>query len=88
MDLYFGKNLDITIQGSNAIKLLEFYEYVCLFYSLEYGIYKIASCQEIIKAIDKYCSEKKLSELYFDSVDREIIRCIIDKNYFSNLKTL
>lgn len=81
MDVYFGDNLDIIITDSIVIKLLEFYEYVCLFYSLEYGIYKIASCQEIIKAIDKYCSEKKLSELCFDSVDRENIRCLIDKNY-------
>ena len=85
MDLFFGENSDITIKGSIGIKLLEFYEYVCSFYSIEFGIYKIASCQEVIKAIDKYCSEKKLSELYFDSVDRENIRFLIDKNYY-NLK--
>lgn len=79
--IFLNDNSELEITDCKALKLLQFYEYVCEFYSLEFGIYKIASCQKIVQAVDKYYSDKTDSDCYFDSVDRENIRCLLENNY-------
>lgn len=67
---------------SNLIKEIKiFQEYVLSFYNDKTGIYPIASKSEIIDAVDLYLGDVKLSEIYFDSIDRERVRCILEPSY-------
>ena len=64
-----------------ASEILEFYNYVIEFYNNENGIYPIATKDEIINAVNQYLESKPLSEIYFDSVDRESVRTILQPTY-------
>ena len=59
----------------------EFYEYVFSFYNNETGIYPIATTERIVEAVNQYLESKPLSEIYFDSFDRESVRMIIQPEY-------
>lgn len=59
----------------------EFYDYVLSFYNNIDGVYKIATPERIVEAINEYLESKPLSEIYFDSFDRESVRTIIEPDY-------
>jgi hypothetical protein len=59
----------------------EFYDYVWSFYNLENGIYPLASDKEIQLACNKFLESKNLDKIYFDSIDREAVRKILQPNY-------
>lgn len=66
----------------NYPKLIsEFYALCIGFYSFENGIYKIATKEAIIEAVEKYIESKPLAEIYFDSFDREEVRVILEPDY-------
>lgn len=58
-----------------------FYGYVIEFYNNVNGIYPIASRKRIIQAVNQYLETKPLSEIMFDSFDRELVRQIIQPGY-------
>ena len=64
---------------AEEIKL--FHEYVWLFYNLESGLYPIATDKRIQEAVNQYLESKPLSQIYFDSLDRESVRQIIQPEY-------
>ena len=64
-----------------ADKIQSFYEYVYKFYNHEDGLYPLTDMQTIISACNQYLESKPLSEIYFDSFDREEVRMIIDPEY-------
>ncbi len=57
----------------------EFYKYVNSFYNLHTGIYPIATKESIHRCVNFYLESKPLSEIYFDSFDREQVRVLIGK---------
>lgn len=59
----------------------EFYNYVGEFYNKHTGIYPIASNERIWQACNEYLESKPLSQIEFDSYDREMVRKIIEPNY-------
>jgi len=59
----------------------EFHEYVWEFYHKDHGIYKIADTKRIIQAVNQYLESKPLSQIEFDSFDRESVRMIIEPSY-------
>lgn len=66
----------------NYDKLIkEFYEYVWSFYNLKTGIYPIATDERIKQAVNEYLESKPLSQIEFDSIDRELVRKIIQPEY-------
>ena len=78
-DKNFTVKLNENLLGLNMI---EFYETVCSWYSTEFGMEKIASCEQICRAIDFYYKDKKVSDMYFDSVDREnVLQLILDNTF-------
>jgi hypothetical protein len=62
-------------------QIKEFYEYVWTFYNSESGIYPIASDDVIQRSVNQYLESKLLSEIYFDSHDREMVREIIQPSF-------
>lgn len=66
----------------NYSKLIsEFYTYCNEFYNDETGIYPIATEKRIVEAVNQYLESKPLSQIYFDSFDRECVRKIIQPDY-------
>ena len=61
--------------------ILNFYNYVIDFYNNESGIYPIASHEEIVNAVNQFLESKPLSEIYFDSIDRETVRTILQPTH-------
>ena len=61
--------------------IAEFVGYVTSFYNDEDGIYPIATKNRIKEAVNIYLETKPLSEIYFDSFDREAVRKIIQPSY-------
>ena len=59
----------------------EFYVYCWQFYNLDTGIYKIATAKRIQEAVNEYLASKPLSKIEFDSIDRELVRKIIEPDY-------
>ena len=64
-----------------SIEIQKFYNYLLDFYHIEDGIYPIASTQRIVEAANEYLESKPLSQIYFDSLDRESVRKIIEPSY-------
>ena len=64
-----------------AEKIEFFYEYVHEFYNDQNGIYPIATTKRIIQAVNEYLETKPLSQIMFDSFDRELVRQIIQPSY-------
>ena len=63
------------------VLIKEFYDYVVSFYNNIDGVYKIATRERIIEAVNQYLESKPLGEIYFDSFDREQVRMIIEPDY-------
>ena len=61
--------------------IAEFVGYVTAFYNDKDGIYPIATKKRIKEAVNIYLESKSLSEIYFDSLDREQVRKIIQPSY-------
>ena len=61
--------------------IAEFVGYVTAFYNDKDGIYPIATDKRIREAIAIYLESKPLSQIYFDSFDREAVRKIIQPSY-------
>ena len=58
-------------------EIKDFYNYVFSFYEIKKGLYPIADKQRIIEAVNQYLESKPLSQIYFDSLDRENVRDIL-----------
>lgn len=63
------------------VLIKEFYDYVLSFYNDVDGVYPIATKERIIDAVNQYLESKLLSEIHFDSFDRESVRMIIEPEY-------
>lgn len=64
-----------------ANEIQKFYKYVSDFYNNVDGIYPIATKERILEAVNQYLESKPLSEIHFDSFDRESVRMIIEPDY-------
>lgn len=64
-----------------ANEIQKFYKYVSDFYNNVDGIYPIATKERILEAVNQYLESKPLSEIYFDSFDRESVRMILEPDY-------
>lgn len=64
-----------------ANEIQKFYKYVSDFYNNVDGIYPIATKERILEAVNQYLESKPLSQIYFDSFDRESVRMIIEPDY-------
>ena len=64
-----------------ANEIQKFYKYVYDFYNNVDGIYPIATKERILEAVNQYLESKPLSQIYFDSFDRESVRMIIEPDY-------
>ena len=66
----------------NYVKeIKEFQIYVWEFYNDKNGLYPIANSIEIQDAVMKYMESKPLTEIEFDSFDREEVRTILQPTY-------
>jgi hypothetical protein len=61
--------------------LEEFNQYCNDFYNQYYGVYPIASSEQIEAAIGEYLTEPHPFEIQFDSIDRENVRMILEPSY-------
>lgn len=61
--------------------IADFCKYCNEFYNDEIGIYPIATEKRIVEAVNQYLESKPLSQIYFDSFDRECVRKIIQPDY-------
>ncbi len=61
---------------------INYFENYCNdFYNIKSGLYPIATKQEIKDAIKIFLLTNDYKKIYFDSLDRERVRLILDKNY-------
>jgi hypothetical protein len=68
-------------KGDFLSELNKFIEYCNGFYNIKDGIYPIATKDEIINAVGEYLTEPHQIEIQFDSIDREMVRKIIEPEY-------
>jgi hypothetical protein len=61
--------------------LEEFNQYCNDFYNQYYGVYRIASSEQIEAAIGEYLTEPHPFDIQFDSIDRENVRMILEPSY-------
>jgi hypothetical protein len=61
--------------------LEEFNQYCNDFYNQYYGLYPIASSEQIEAAIGEYLTEPHPYDIQFDSIDREKVREILEPGY-------
>jgi hypothetical protein len=61
--------------------LEEFNQYCNDFYNQYYGLYPIASSEQIEAAIGEYLTEPHPYDIQFDSIDREKVREILQPGY-------
>ena len=61
--------------------LEEFNQYCNDFYNQYYGLYPIASSEQIEDAIGEYLTEPHPYDIQFDSIDREKVREILQPGY-------
>jgi len=64
-----------------AEEIKEFYKNIWKFYNIKTGIYPIATDKKIQQAVNQYIESKPLSQIHFDSFDREQVRTILKPNY-------
>ena len=62
-------------------EIQNFYNYCYEFYNNKTGIYPIATIERLVEAVNQYLESKLLSEIHFDSFDRESVRMIIEPEY-------
>jgi hypothetical protein len=61
--------------------LEQFNQYCNDFYNEHYGVYPIASSEQIEDAIGEYLTEPHPFDIQFDSIDREKVREILEPTY-------
>jgi hypothetical protein len=61
--------------------LEQFNQYCNDFYNEYYGVYRIASSEQIEDAIGEYLTEPHPYDIQFDSIDREKVREILQPGY-------
>jgi hypothetical protein len=61
--------------------LKQFNHYCNDFYNEYYGVYRIASTDQIEAAIGEYLTQPHEYEIQFDSIDREKVREILEPGY-------
>jgi hypothetical protein len=67
---------------SKLTKEIKQFNQLCYsFYNYSNGIYPIATKEVIEYAVMEYVKSKPLSQIYFDSFDREEVRTIIQPSY-------
>ena len=59
------------------VDLANFVTYCKEFYHIDYGLYPLATSNEIENAIGEYLTEPHTIDIQFDSIDRENVRDII-----------
>ena len=62
-------------------QIKDFYKYVDSFYNKWYGVYRLTEKETIIAACDDYLFSMDLTEVAFDSIDRERVREVLEKKY-------
>ena len=73
MDLALNKVKDMNIIAS---EIIEFEKYCLDFYG-EGGINTLGTSEQVVNAVNEYLSSKALSDIEFDSFDREAVGNII-----------
>lgn len=63
------------------VLIREFHKYCQIFYNDKNGLYPIATKKYITQCVNQYLESKPLSQIYFDSFDREEVRTIIQPSY-------
>lgn len=71
----------MNVLNGFVYKVNEFVEYCNEFYNIDYGIYPIASKKVIEEAVVKYLTNPHTTTIEFDSIDREMVRSIIQSEY-------
>jgi hypothetical protein len=61
--------------------LADFNQYCNDFYNEHYGVYPIASSEQIEDAIGEYLTEPHTTDIQFDSIDREKVRELLQPGY-------
>ena len=62
------------------VDIIKFKDYCDSFYNINYGLYKIATNEQIDRAIYIFITEPKFMSIDFDSIDREKVRTILENN--------
>lgn len=60
-------------------EISEFKKYLSSFYSVNGGIYPIATLEELEEALNIFLMTTNIEKIEFDSVDREKVRTILNK---------
>ena len=81
MNMISETPIPVLKKRSFLTELNLFIEYCNDFYNNKTGMYPIATRSEIINAIGEYLTEPHTIDIQFDSVDREMVRKIIQPNY-------
>ena len=63
--------------------IINFTEYCNEFYNIDFGLYPIATNEQIDKAIFIYITEPKTLRIDFDTIDRENVRAIIEYSFIN-----
>lgn len=76
----FESPIPMIVRQSNFLtELQNFITYCNDFYNIEYGVYPIATSEEIEAAIGEYLTSPHQVDIQFDSFDREQVRYIIGR---------
>jgi hypothetical protein len=69
------------ITQNEGSEVERFTKYVNEFYNIEYGIYPIATTEEIETAIQQFLNTPTDIPIEYDSLDRERVRTILEPTY-------
>ncbi len=81
MSTMFEAPIPMVKRRSFFEDLKQFNAYCNDFYNEYYGVYRIASSEQIEAAIGEYLTEPHEYDIQFDSIDREKIREILEPGY-------
>jgi hypothetical protein len=81
MSNMFEAPIPMVKRRSFFADLAEFNQYCNDFYNEYYGVYRIASTNQIEDAIGEFLKQPHEYEIQFDSIDREKVREILEPGY-------
>ena len=81
MSTMFEAPIPMVKRRSFFEDLKQFNHYCNDFYNEYYGVYRIASTDQIEAAIGEYLTQPHEYEIQFDSIDREKVREILEPGY-------
>ncbi len=81
MSTMFEAPIPMVKRRSFFEDLKQFNAYCNDFYNEYYGVYRIASTDQIEAAIGEYLTQPHEYEIQFDSIDREKVREILEPGY-------